>query len=130
MKKLGIVFAGMIIAFGTTTSFAGSKCCPGAKKAAKAAATVETASAKAACAVDCFAGLDLSAEQTEQIKAFKDECAAAGGCTVEAKAKMEAKLAEILTADQMAKFKAACEASGCSSQAKTDDEQSGDQPAS
>ena len=127
MKNVLIAVAGIAVGLSASAVFAGSQCCPGSKKAAKAdGVTVQTASAAAAtekqkCSMDCLADAGLSAEQMEQIKAFKAECDAKGGCSVESAEKMKAKLATILSAEQMEKLKASCAEKGCAMpEAKTD----------
>ena len=129
MKLFTMAFAAALVGLMSTTTFAGSKCCPASKKAAKAAASVETASAKAGCYTECLSDAGLSKEQWAQVKSLEAECATADGCSLEAKSKMDAKLATILSADQVSKMKSACETKGCSSQAKTGEAASADQPA-
>src|SRR5438093_8774845 len=83
------------LTFGSAAAYAGGDCCPGAKAGAS----------------DCgaaFASLNLSDEQKSKIAALKQECDKEG-CSEAALEKFTKGLADILTPEQLAQFKAACE---------------------
>ena len=93
MKKvLGLMLVGMLV-LGTVTVNAGSGCCSagGATKA-----------------TECFAKLNLTAEQKTKVEALLAECKTTG-CTTMAQEKMTAGLKTILTPEQYTQWTAACE---------------------
>ena len=55
-----------------------------------------------------FASLNLSADQESKLKALEADCAKAG-CTEESMNKFTSEAKEILTPEQFAQFKAACD---------------------
>lgn len=113
MKKSMTALAGVIVACAATTGFSGPQCCPASKKVSVEEKSDKIASAKATCSMDCLVSADLSEEQWEQIKTFKAECDANGGCSVESANKMKEKLASVLSSDQMQKMMASCSEKGC-----------------
>ena len=123
MKKSMTALAGVIVVCVATTGFSGPQCCPAKKKAAADGRDdIKTASAKESCSMECLVSADLSEEQLEKIKAFKAECDAAGGCSYESANKMKAKLASVLSPEQMEKMMASCSEKGCvMPQAKVED---------
>ena len=86
------MLVGMLV-LGTVTVFAGSGCC-GAGGAAKA--------------TECFAKLNLTAEQKSKVEALLAECKTTG-CTTAAQEKMATGLKTILTPEQYTQWTAACE---------------------
>ena len=93
MKRiLGIMLVSVLL-LGTVAVFAGEGCC---------------AAGASAKATDCFAKLNLTAEQKSKVDALQAECKTSG-CTMAAHEKLAAGLKTILTPEQYTQWTKACE---------------------
>ncbi len=105
MKKVLLFAAALMITGSMSQVLAGSACCPASKvKADKVA--------KAECGEDCFAGLDLTADQKTKMAALMSDCEGTE-CDVTSAKKMKKGLAGILTAEQMKSLQSQCDEKGC-----------------
>lgn len=91
-KAFGVMLAGVVL-LGGVAAFAGDGCC---------------AAGSATKATDCFAKLNLTAQQKAKVEALQAECKT-NGCTATAYSKLAAGLKAILTPDQYTQWTAACE---------------------
>lgn len=118
MKRiLSLLVAGVVL-MGGSMAFAGGACCA-SKDGAKDAKTDKSVG----CSGETLSKLNLTDEQKKKVEALKAECTKDGGCSEGNHAKFMKGLKEILTADQLAQCKAACEKdgkSGCPMMKKDD----------
>ncbi len=83
-----------VLLLGAGSVFAGEGCCPSGGGTAKAA--------------NCFAKLNLTAEQKSKIDALQANCKTSG-CSATAHEKLAAQLKAILTTEQYTQWTKACE---------------------
>ena len=93
MKRVFGIMIVSVLLLGAVSVFAGDGCCAGGS-AAKAA--------------NCFANLNLTADQKTKVDALKTECKTSG-CTMAAHEKLTAGLKTILTPEQYTQWTKACE---------------------
>jgi len=103
-KTIGMVAA--LMAAAVMVAQAGEGCCS-APKAEKAKGKDYLAVSRAAmCNPACLQGLDLTDEQMAKVKALQAECKK-GECTAECMAACKKGMADVLSPEQMKKWKAA-----------------------
>ena len=109
MKRVFGILAASVLVWGTVTTWAGDGCCAGGG-AAKPNVNFTANN-------DCFAKLNLTAEQRAKVTDLVAACKT-GGCNVAAREKMTAGLKGILTPEQFTQWTAACDAAKASPGAK------------
>ena len=102
MKQVfGMLVAGVLI-LDAVANFAGAGCC--------ASGDAAKPSVNFSANNDCFAKLNLTADQRSKVTDLVAECKT-GGCNVAAREKMAAGLKTILTPEQYTQWTAACDQS-------------------
>ena len=96
MKKLIVTILAGVLLSGAAAVYAGGGCCGG-----------DNASMGKSGKTDMFAGLKLTDDQKAQITKLQADCMS-GKCTSASRDKFMKGVESILTADQLAQFKAAC----------------------
>ena len=100
MKKLLAFAVAALVGLGAASVFAGEGCCAGMSKSSTSGAS---------CCSDMFSKLNLTPEQKAKVDALKEQTKRAVS-TSEAHAMFNEGLEKILTPEQMAQFKAQCDA--------------------